>query len=58
MYGITGRRLFDTWYQLAGLFQGGLDIRPVVTHTFPLEGYREAFELIRSGQCGKVVFLP
>ena len=36
VYGITGRHLFGTWYRLAGLFKAGLDIRPVVTHSFPL----------------------
>lgn len=56
--GITGRRLFDTWYRLAGLFRAGLDIRPILTHTLPLEQFDKGFELIRSGQCGKVVLLP
>jgi threonine 3-dehydrogenase len=58
VYGITGRRIFDTWYRLAGLFRAGLDIRPIVTHTFPLEEFQRGFELIDSGQCGKVVLLP
>jgi threonine 3-dehydrogenase len=56
--GITGRRLFDTWYRLAGLFRAGLDIRPIVTHTLPLEQFERGFELMHSGQCGKVVFTP
>ena len=58
VYGITGRRLFSTWYRLAGLFKAGLDIRPVITHTFPLKDFAQGFELIQSGQCGKVVLLP
>jgi threonine 3-dehydrogenase len=58
VYGITGRRLFDTWYRLAGLFRAGLDIKPVVTHTFPLEQFERGFDLIRDGQCGKVVLVP
>lgn len=56
--GITGRRLFDTWYRLAGLFRAGLDIRPIVTHTFPLEQFERGFELMHGGQCGKVVLVP
>ena len=55
VYGITGRRLFRTWYRLAGLFKAGLDIRPVVTHSFPLGDFATGFGLIQSGQCGKVV---
>jgi threonine 3-dehydrogenase len=58
VYGITGRRLFDTWYRLAGLFTAGLDIRPIVTHQLPMADYAAGFELIRSGQCGKVVLRP
>ena len=55
VYGITGRKLFDTWYRLAGLFNAGLDIRPVVTHVLPLERFAEGFDLVAKGQCGKVV---
>jgi threonine 3-dehydrogenase len=58
VYGITGRHLFGTWYRLAGLFKAGLDIRPVVTHFFPLGEFATGFELIQSGQCGKVVLIP
>ena len=58
VYGITGRRLFSTWYRLAGLFKAGLDIRPLVTHSFPLKEFATGFELIQSGQCGKVVLIP
>ena len=58
VYGITGRRLFGTWYRLAGLFKAGLNIRPVITHSFPLSEFATGFELIQSGQCGKVVLIP
>ncbi len=58
VYGITGRRLFSTWYRLAGLFKAGLNIKPVVTHTFPMADFAKGFDLITSGQCGKVVLFP
>lgn len=58
VYGVTGRRLFATWYRLAGLFKAGLDIRSVVTHKFPLAAFAKGFDLIQSGQCGKVVLIP
>jgi threonine 3-dehydrogenase len=58
VYGVTGRRLFGTWYRLAGLFKAGLNIRPVVTHTFPMAEFATGFDLIQSGQCGKVVLFP
>jgi len=58
VYGITGRRLFKTWYRLTGLFQAGLNIKPVITHTLPMTEFAQGFELINSGQCGKVVLFP
>lgn len=58
VYGVTGRRLFDTWYRIAGLFKAGLDIRPVMTHQFPLSDFAKGFDLIETGQCGKVVLIP
>jgi threonine 3-dehydrogenase len=58
VYGITGRKLFQTWYRLTGLFQAGLNITPVVTHTLPMARFAEGFDLIAKGQCGKIVLLP
>ncbi len=58
VYGVTGRLLFDTWYRLAGLFKAGLDIRPVITHRFPLGDFAKGFDLVGAGQCGKVVLFP
>ncbi len=56
--GVTGRRLFETWYRLAGLFRAGLNIRPIVTHTLPLAQFAKGFELMQDGRCGKVVLIP
>ena len=53
--GVYGRQIFETWYQMSVFVQSGLDISPVITHRFPYERYREAFEVAESGQCGKVV---
>ena len=58
VYGVTGRRLFGTWYRLAGLLNAGLNIRPVVTHTISMTDFVKGFDLVNSGQCGKVVMLP
>ncbi|WP_271753419.1 L-threonine 3-dehydrogenase [Cohnella sp. JJ-181] len=56
--GITGRRMYETWYQMKGLLDtGALRLDGLVTHTFTLDRYEEAFELVKSGNCGKVVFL-
>jgi len=61
VFGITGREMFRTWYQMAGLLRSGaLDPTPAITHTFPLEEYRAAFDLLLSpeGRVGKVVLIP
>jgi len=57
LYGIHGRRMFATWEQMSGLLKSGsLDLRPLLTHTFPLDDYLKAMEVMRSGNCGKVAF--
>lgn len=53
--GIYGREMFETWYKMVAMLQSGLDITPVLTHHFKVDDYREAFEIMRSGQSGKVV---
>ncbi|GAB6932155.1 MAG TPA: L-threonine 3-dehydrogenase [Calditerricola sp.] len=57
--GITGRRMYETWQQTAGLLASGqVNLEPLITHRFPLERFAEAFELMKSGQCGKIVLIP
>lgn len=56
--GITGRRMFDTWYRVKALLGAGLDIRPVITHRMCLEQVEEAMSLMAAGLCGKVVLAP
>jgi threonine 3-dehydrogenase len=53
--GIYGREMFETWYKMASMLQSGLDIQAIITHRFGHEDYRQAFELMASGQSGKVV---
>jgi threonine 3-dehydrogenase len=53
--GIYGREMFETWYRMGSMLQSGLDITPVITHRFPATEFAQAFDVVRSGQCGKVV---
>lgn len=53
--GIYGREMFETWYKMITLLQSGLDVSPVVTHEFAIDDYQKAFEVMCSGQSGKVV---
>ncbi|PZM63291.1 L-threonine 3-dehydrogenase [Paenibacillus dendritiformis] len=58
LVGITGRRMYDTWYQLKGLLERGrIDLTPIITHRLTLDRYEEAFDLMSSGNCGKIVFI-
>lgn len=55
--GITGRKMYQTWYQMKGLLnQHRVDLASVITHRFTLDQYEEAFRLMHEGQCGKIVF--
>jgi threonine 3-dehydrogenase len=53
--GIYGREMFETWYRMGSMLQSGLDITPVITHRFAAKDFAQAFDVVRSGQCGKVV---
>lgn len=53
--GIYGREMFETWYKMIAMLQSGLNISPVITHHFPIEDYQNAFQIMASGQSGKVI---
>ncbi len=53
--GIYGREMYETWYKMTAMIQSGLDISPVITHRFPYARFKEAIELMKSGNSGKIV---
>ena len=53
--GIYGREMYETWYKMSSMIQGGLDISPIITHHFPIDQFQEGFETMASGQSGKVI---
>jgi threonine 3-dehydrogenase len=55
MKGIYGREMFETWYKMAAMIEGGLDISQVITHRFPIDDFRQGFEVMGSGKSGKVI---
>ncbi len=56
MYGITGRRIFETWRIADQLLKSKrVDMSKVVTHVLPFEEWRKGMDLMRKGQSGKVV---
>ncbi|MCD6363933.1 MAG: L-threonine 3-dehydrogenase [Synergistetes bacterium] len=59
VYGISGRKIFSTWWKVRELLQNGkLNIDPIITHELPLERFEEAMELMEKGECGKILLRP
>lgn len=53
--GIYGREMFETWYKMVSLIQSGLDLTPMLTHQFPVDDFQAGFDMMLSGQSGKVI---
>lgn len=53
--GIYGREMFETWYKMASLLQGGLKLDPIITHQFDVADFQQGFDTMASGQSGKVI---
>ncbi len=53
--GIYGREMYETWYKMSVMLESGLEIRPAITHRFPFADFEKGFEVMMSGQSGKVV---
>jgi threonine 3-dehydrogenase len=57
--GINGRLMFSTWHKTTRfLASGRLDIEPIITHRLRLEEYEKGMELMRNGNCGKILLYP
>ena len=53
--GIYGREMYETWYKMTVMLEGGLDIAPVITHRFKFDDFQEGFTTALSGESGKVI---
>ena len=53
--GIYGRLMYETWYKMTQMVLGGFPLHKVLTHRLPIEDFEQGFELMRGGQCGKIV---
>jgi len=53
--GIYGREMFETWYKMIAFVEGGLDLAPLITHRISSDDFETGFEVMRSGNAGKVV---
>lgn len=53
--GIYGREMWETWYKMQQMLLTGLDLSPVITHRFSIDDFQQGFDVMESGQCGKVI---
>jgi threonine 3-dehydrogenase len=53
--GIYGREMWETWYQMEQMLITGIDLSPVITHRFGIDDFQKGFDIMESGQCGKVI---
>ncbi len=53
--GIYGREMYETWYKMSSMIQGGLDISSIITHKFPIDDFQKGFETMASGNSGKII---
>ena len=55
LHGIYGRLMYETWYKMTQMVLTGFPLQKVLTHQIPIDDYQQGFDLMASGQCGKVV---
>jgi threonine 3-dehydrogenase len=53
--GIYGREMYETWYKMTVMLESGLDISPVITHRLSYRDHEKGFDVMRSGESGKVI---
>lgn len=53
--GIYGREIFETWYKGVMMVQSGLPLEKVITHRYHYTEFQQGFDVMRSGQSGKVI---
>lgn len=53
--GIYGREMYETWYKMIALIQGGLDLSGIITHRIGFDDFEAGFAAMRAGEAGKVV---
>lgn len=53
--GIYGREMWETWYQMEQMLVSGLDLSPIITHRFSVNDFQKGFDVMETGQCGKVI---
>ena len=55
LQGIYGRRMYETWYKMGAMVESGLDLTKLVTHRFHYSKFQEAFDVMSTGNSGKII---
>ena len=56
---LSGRQVFGTWYTTRWLLEHGVvDLRPLITHRYPLTGFEQGLAELDAGRACKVVLSP
>ncbi|MHA2611675.1 MAG: L-threonine 3-dehydrogenase [bacterium JZ-2024 1] len=59
VYGIHGRKIWQTWHQVQELLESGkVNLDPLISARFPLEKAPEALELMSHQQVAKIALIP
>jgi len=53
--GIYGREMYETWYKMTVMLETGLNLKPAITHRFHYTEFEKGFEVMKTGQSGKVI---
>ncbi|MFD5427162.1 L-threonine 3-dehydrogenase [Streptomyces sp. NPDC127084] len=53
--GIYGREMFETWYAMTVLLEGGLDLNPVITGKYGFQDFEAAFDEAATARSGKII---
>ena len=53
--GIYGREMWETWYKMEQMLVSGLDLTPCITHRFSIDDFQKGFDVMETGECGKVI---
>lgn len=55
LHGIYGRLMYETWYKMTQMVLSGFPLQNTLTHHISIDDFEHGFELMATGQCGKVV---
>jgi threonine 3-dehydrogenase len=57
--GISGRRMYQTWYQMTALLKAGkLDLHPAISDRIAMKDFSKGMERLKTGEASKILVYP